>query len=81
MPKPTKSKVDKVYVVLSQIENSLNKQNSIWRVFILGLFRGLGTAIGATILLAIITSLALQFSDTLDVDTILVYFFDNALVD
>ncbi len=69
---------DKVHSVLTQIENQLSRQNSIGRVFILGLFRGLGTALGATVLLAIITSLALQFSDTLDLHMLTQYFFSDA---
>lgn len=76
-----KQKRDKVYEVLTEIEDSLSKQNSIGRVFILGLFRGLGTALGATVLLAIVTSLALQFSDTFSVESLLHYFFDSAVLD
>lgn len=78
MPKP---KGDKVYEVLTQIESSLSKQNSIGRVFILGLFRGLGTALGATVLLAVATSIALQFTDTISVESILNYFFDAAVLE
>lgn len=78
MPKP---KRDKVYEVLTQIEDSLSKQNSIGRVFILGLFRGLGTALGATVLLALATSIAIQFSDAISVESLMEYFFDASVLD
>lgn len=77
----SKPKRDKVYEVLTQIEDSLSKQNSIGRVFILGLFRGLGTALGATVLLAIATSIAIQFSDAISVESLMEYFFDASVLD
>lgn len=77
----SKPKRDKIYEVLAQIDNSLDKQNSIWRVFILGLFRGLGTALGATVLLAIATSIAIQFSDSISVESLMNYFFDASVID
>ena len=78
MPKPKK---DKILDVLTQIEDSLSQQNAIGRVFILGLFRGLGTALGATVLLAIATSIAIQFTDTVSVESLMDYFFDSSVLD
>lgn len=74
-----KQKRDKVYAILSEIEDQLNRQNSLKRVFLLGLFRGLGTALGATVLLAIVTSLAINFFDAVSIETIMQYFFNEAL--
>lgn len=77
MPK----KEDKIYEVLSQIEKSLQKQNSTKYVFTQGLARGLGTALGATVLLAILTSLAIQLSSTFDMRSLFDFFFNVATVD
>ena len=74
MPK----KEDKVYRVLSKIEVLLERQNSTWRVFIQGLVRGFGTALGATVILAIVTSITIQLSNSLDVQSFFEYFFDNS---
>ena len=57
---------DKLETVLTSIEDELHKQNSFRRIFVNGLLRGLGTAIGATLLFAIFTSLALHFASTVD---------------
>lgn len=72
-------KEGKVYRVLSQIETSLEKQNSTWRVFVQGLVRGLGTAIGATVVLAIVTSLTIQLTDSIDIQAFLGYFVESTL--
>jgi hypothetical protein len=77
MPK----KEDKIYKILQQIENNLERQNSSKRIFVQGLVRGLGTALGATVLLAVITSLAIQLASTFDATTIIEYFFNDAIID
>lgn len=77
MPK----KEDKIYKILVQIEKNLEKQNSTRRIFWQGIVRGLGTALGATVLLALVTSLTIQLSSALDIHTILGYFFSDAVVD
>ncbi len=75
------NKEDKIYRVLSQIEKSLEKQNSTKRVFFQGLIRGLATALGATVILAIITLLTIQLSSAVDMDTIMNYLFNNVVVE
>ena len=59
-------KEDKIYKILTSIDGSLKKQNSKKHIFLNGLIRGLGTALGATVLLAIGTTLMVQFLSTLD---------------
>ena len=74
-----KKKEDKIYSVLESIDTTLKQQNSKKRIFIQGLVRGLGTALGATVLLAIITSLTIQFVDVLDWSSFSEYFFNEAV--
>ena len=74
-----RKKEDKIYTVLTQIEENLQRQNSPRRVFVLGLFRGFGTALGATVLLAVATSIIIQLSSTFDLNTFLTYFFGSAV--
>ena len=61
-----KKKEDKIYSVLVSIDKNLKKQNSKKGNFLNGLIRGLGTALGATVLLAIGTTLMVQFLSTLN---------------
>lgn len=49
---------------LLELNKVLHLHSSLWYVFIHGVVRGLGTAFGATVLVAIVTSVAIQFADT-----------------
>jgi hypothetical protein len=49
--------------VLGEIETQLKRQNSLSFSFLQGLMRGLGTALGATVLVALVTSITIQFTD------------------
>jgi len=49
--------------VLEEIETQLKRQNSLGFSFLQGLMRGLGTALGATVLVALVTSITIQFTD------------------
>ncbi len=60
MPRKT-SNIDSL---LEEIGSQLKRQNSLRYIFLQGLLRGLGTAFGATVLVALVTSLAIQFSDS-----------------
>ncbi len=75
----SKKKEDKIYSILSSIDGTLKQQGSTRRIFFQGLVRGLGTALGATVLLAIVTSLTIQFVDALDWSTFSEYFFGEAV--
>lgn len=76
-----KSQEDLVTNLLEQIKIQLDRQNSPSRVFVLGLVRGFGTALGATVLLAIATSLTIHLLSSIDTSTFLEYFFSNSLPD
>lgn len=70
MPNSDEEK-EKLHSVLVSIEETLQKQNSMRRAFVYGLVRGLGTAIGATVLFALFTSLAIQFIGPFEVRTLI----------
>jgi hypothetical protein len=61
MAKKAPDDTQKALVELSKV---LHLHSSLWYVFIHGIVRGLGTAFGATVLVALVTSVALQFADT-----------------
>lgn len=58
MPKKNK---DDVSNILEEISLSLKRQNALGYTFMQGMVRGMGTAFGATVLVAIITSITLNF--------------------
>jgi hypothetical protein len=74
-----KKKEDKIYSVLSSIDKTLKQQGSGRRIFVQGLVRGLGTALGATVLVALITTLSVQFVDALDWHSFSQYFFGGVI--
>ena len=76
-----KNNDDKISSILSSIDDSLKQQNSPKRVFTQGLIRGFGTALGATVVLALLTSITLKLSDTLSANTVIEYFFNDAVQD
>jgi hypothetical protein len=55
---------------LVEINKALWRHSSLSFVFIHGIVRGLGTALGATVLVAIVTSLTLRFADVAHLDAI-----------
>lgn len=63
MPK----KKDPYIEVLDEIRLQVRKQNSLGFTFVQGMTRGLGTALGATVLVAALTSVALQFTGSSEV--------------
>lgn len=54
-------------LLLEEIHMQLKRQNSIGYSLLLGIMRGLGTALGATVLVAIVTSVALQFTGSAEI--------------
>jgi hypothetical protein len=60
MPK----KNDPYNQLLGDIHTQLRKQNSLGFTFLQGVLRGCGTALGATVILAIVTSITLEFADS-----------------
>ncbi|GEM_PF-5841535 len=75
----SKKQEDKIYAILSSIDETLKQQGSGKRVFIQGLIRGLGTALGATVLVALVSSIAIQFIDALDWSSFSQYFFGEII--
>lgn len=72
-----KKKGDKLNSLLVSIDDSLKKQNSTWRVFVNGLVRGFGTALGATVVLAILTSMTFKAVESLDPEKLINFFMDD----
>jgi hypothetical protein len=60
----------RLITVLNELEEEVEKQNSWKQVFVRGALYGLGTVIGATILLAILGSLAALAVDTFGIGNI-----------
>ena len=81
MPKAKnpKKKEDKIYSILKSIDDTLKAQNSYRRIFAQGLIRGFGTALGATVLVALMTSVTIQLIDSLDWHTFTQYFMNDAI--
>lgn len=74
-----KKKTDDISHILNTISHSLSQQNSLRRVFLVGLVRGLGTTLGATVLLAIATSITIKLVGVVDLNTLMQQFFDSAI--
>lgn len=74
-----KKKEDRMLSILTSVDATLKKQGSFKTVFTQGLVRGFGTALGATVLVALATSLTLQMVDTVDLHTFTSYFMNNAV--
>ena len=77
----SKKKEDKIYTMLSSIDETLKRQNSPRRIFFQGVLRGLGTALGATILVALATSIAVQLVDVLNWDMFSQFFFNEVVTE
>lgn len=75
-----KKKEDRIHSILTSIDANLKQQASMRRIFVQGLVRGLGTALGATVLVALATSITIQFFNTADLTMIAEYFFNDAVV-
>lgn len=59
-----KKKTDKYASILEAIDTELRRQNSFKHSFLQGVIRGVGTAFGATILVALVTSITIHFAET-----------------
>lgn len=57
--------------ILGEIDVVLKRQNSLGYIFLHGIVRGMGTALGATLLVAVLTSLTLHFAQTPQAETFL----------
>ncbi|NCN52256.1 hypothetical protein GW943_00375 [Candidatus Parcubacteria bacterium] len=73
-----KKNEEKLYEILSSVDEQLKIQNSPKRVFLKGLVRGLGTALGATVLVAVVTSIAFNLAGTIDIGAAIQQFFNSA---
>jgi Domain of unknown function (DUF5665) len=60
----------RLITVLGELEDEVEKQNSLWHVFIRGALYGLGTVIGATFLLAILASFIAIMIDQLGIGSV-----------
>lgn len=56
---------------LIELNRALHFHTSLPHVFMHGVVKGLGTALGATVLVAAVTSVALHFADIAEVDTLI----------
>lgn len=61
MPKKNK---DDISSILSEINIALQRQNAYRYSFFHGIMRGVGTALGATVVVALVTSLTINFFDS-----------------
>ncbi len=59
--------------VLKEIDTVLRRQNSFGYIFLHGIIRGMGTALGATLLIATVTSFTLYFAESQYAGTFLRY--------
>lgn len=59
---------DKLTQEIEQLTQTLKKSNSFWRAFLLGIVRGLGVAIGATIVAAITIAVLAKVFKGLNLD-------------
>lgn len=59
--------------VLKEIDTVLRRQNSLGYIFLHGIIRGMGTALGATLLVATVTSFTLYFAESQYAGTFLRY--------
>ena len=62
---------DDVTDVLNEIEITLKRQNSFGYIFLHGIVRGMGTALGATVLVALLTSITLNFFGSPQMDAVI----------
>ncbi len=60
----------RLITVLNELEEEVEKQNSWQHIFVRGAFYGLGTVIGATVLLALLGSLLAMAVDTFGIGDI-----------
>lgn len=70
---PKKILEQNIEPVLAEIDIALKRQNSLGYIFLHGLVRGMGTALGATLLVAFVTSLTLYFAESEQAGTLLRY--------
>ena len=60
-----------VEATLAEINKALWRHSSFGYIFLHGVVRGVGTALGATVIVALITSLTLHFADSPHVDAMI----------
>lgn len=63
--------------VLQEIDIALRRQNSFLYIFLHGVVRGMGTALGATVLVAIVTSITIHFAGSAHADAVLKSIIDS----
>lgn len=56
---------------LASLDKALWRHSSLGYIFIMGVVRGVGTALGATAIVAVITSLAIHFFGSAHLDAII----------
>ena len=61
---PKKTPLEKLDADIRVLDKDIKNSNSLWRSFIRGLASGTGTAIGASVVAAIIVTLLFQFLRT-----------------
>ena len=64
MVMPKKILEHNIEPVLAEIDIALKRQNSLGYIFLHGIVRGMGTAFGATLLVAAVTSFTLYFAES-----------------
>ncbi len=62
---------DGIKPVLHKIDLVLRRQNSLGFIFVHGIVRGMGTALGATVLVAVVTSITLHFASSPHMETMI----------
>lgn len=60
----SKQTEDKQVEILRELHAAIKRHNGFGFIFLHGVVRGLGTAFGATILVAVVTSLTVHFTGT-----------------
>lgn len=73
MSMPKKLLDQNIEPILAEIDIALKRQNSLGYIFFHGIVRGMGTALGATLLVATVTSLTIYFAEAPQAETFLRY--------
>lgn len=76
-----KTALEKLDKDIIKLDKNIQNSNSIWRNFLRGLVSGTGTAIGATIVAAILITILVQFVKTAEGVPVLKSFFQTIGLD